>query len=702
MLIGEDLLIPAVTPFFLEKDEDWLKNNFSKLKTATLSGANPRYAGGFGEASWGKRVFFLKLGSKIKLSQIFKKLIDLGYEKASFVENLGEFSFSGSVLTIFTPGNNLFSLEFLGSTFESVKQKKQKPSSSKRVVGKEAFQALPGDYLVHLDHGIGIFRGYLFAPNSKSVFPDYEEYVASNGADGFFVVEYAPARPAVASGVARARHGAQPDRLLVPFHKSDKLSFYSGFDKPQIHRLGSQVWMLTKKKAKEEVIAFAKELLEVYAKRETSFRPAYPLFPEAESILQSSFPFTETPDQLRALDDINKDFSFSKPMDRVLCGDVGFGKTEVALRAAVRVALSGKQVVLIAPTTILAYQHFELFSQRLKDFPIEISFLSRLVKPQLIKKEKQRIQEGRANIIIGTHRLLSSDLKFKNIGFLIIDEEQRFGVRHKEKLKQLKNNIDILSLSATPIPRTLYLGLSGLRQVSELKTPPPEKLATQTFVLPFSWDKLREAVLLEKAKKGQVYLLYNRIAVLEKIRRKLKKLMPEIKVSVIHGRMDEKALLNSITDFRTQKTDLLLATTIIENGLDISSANTLLVIDAFRLGLSEAHQLRGRIGRKDQSSYAYFFYPRTYSERFSSVALSTGIGVGVHSRSKTLGDKASERLRILKKYQHLGAGMQIAKKDLELRGAGNILGKAQSGTINSIGLNLYLEMLSRTLEELKS
>ena len=437
--------------------------------------------------------------------------------------------------------------------------------------------------------------------------------------------------------------------------------------------------MLTKKKAKEEVIAFAKELLEVYAKRETSFRQAYPLFNEAESILQSSFPFTETQDQLKSLDDINKDLSSSRPMDRILSGDVGFGKTEVALRAAVRVALSGKQVALIAPTTILAFQHFELFRKRLKDFPIEVGFLSRLVKPQQIKKEKQKIQEGRTNIIIGTHRLLSSDLEFQDLGFLIIDEEQRFGVRHKEKLKHLKNNIDILSLSATPIPRTLYLGLSGLRAVSELKTPPPEKLATQTFVLPFSWDKLREAVLLEKSKKGQVYLLYNRIAVLEKIRQKLKKIVPEIKVSVIHGRMPEQELLKSIMDFREQKTDLLLATTIIENGLDISNANTLLVIDAFRLGLSEAHQLRGRIGRKNLPSYAYFFY----------------------SRSKTLGDKASERLRILKKYQHLGAGMQIAKKDLELRGAGNILGKAQSGTINSIGLNLYLEMLSRTLEELK-
>ncbi len=656
MLVGEDFLIPAMTPFFLEKDENWLGENFSRLKTAVLSNSN-----------WSKRAFFLKLGSKIKLSYVFKKLVDLGYEKVSFVESLGEFSFSGSVLTVFTPGNNVFQLEFLGSTFESVKQKKQKPASGKKFAGQESFRALPGDYLVHLDHGIGIFRGYLSAPNSKDFFSDYEEYIAGNGAAGFFAVEYAPPRA-----------GAQPDRLLVPFQKSDKLSFYSGFDKPQIHRLGSQVWMLTKKKAKEEVVAFAKELLEIYAKRETVSRQPYPLFFEAESILQSSFPFTETPDQLKALDDIDKDLSSSKPMDRVLCGDVGFGKTEVALRAAVRVALSGKQVALIAPTTILAFQHFELFQKRLKDFPFEVSFLSRLVKPSVIKKEKQKIQEGKANIIIGTHRLLSSDLKFKDLGFLIIDEEQRFGVRHKEKLKQLKNNIDILSLSATPIPRTLYLGLSGLRQVSELKTPPPEKLATQTFVLPFSWDKLREAVLLERAKKGQVYLLYNRIAVLEKIRQKLKKIVPEVKVSVIHGRMSETELLKSIVDFRTQKTDLLLATTIIENGLDISSANTLLVIDAFRLGLSEAHQLRGRIGRKNLPSYAYFFY----------------------SRSKTLGDKASERLRVLKKFQHLGAGMQIAKKDLELRGAGNILGKAQSGTINSVGLNLYLEMLSRTLEEL--
>ena len=657
MFINQELLVPAVTPFFLEKGGDWFLDNFSRLKTSSLSGTN-----------WAKRVLFLETSSQVKLTELFRKLSDLGYEKVRFVEAIGEFNFAGSVLSIFLPGNSFFKLEFLGTTLERIVAVKKESSSRKKNLLPDAFQALPGDCFVHLDHGVGIFAGFSVNLSSENIFFDYEEYISSNGKEGFFVLEYAP-----------ARNGARPDRLLVPFHKAEKLSLYSGFDKPTIHRLGSQVWMMMKKRAKSEIVEFAKQLLDLYARRETTGRSPYLESFEAEKILESSFPYTETPDQIRALKEINRDLSQPKPMDRVLVGDVGFGKTEVALRACVRVALSGKQVALIAPTTILAYQHFHVFKERLKDFPFEISFLSRLVKPQEIKRQKQKIKEGRANIIIGTHRLLTSDLEFCDLGFLVIDEEQRFGVKHKEKLKHLKNNIDILSLSATPIPRTLYLGLSGLRQVSELRTPPPEKLATSTFVLPFSWEKLKEAVLLEKSKNGQTYVLYNRIAVLEKIRQKLKKMMPKIKVSVIHGRMDEKELLRSITDFRGQKTDLLLATTIIENGLDISNANTLLVIDAFRLGLSEAHQLRGRIGRKDKPSFAYFFY----------------------SKSKTLGDKATERLRVLKKYQHLGAGMEIAKKDLELRGAGNILGKDQSGTINSIGLNLYLEMLSRTLEELR-
>ncbi|HCI05282.1 TPA: hypothetical protein DEX28_00885 [Patescibacteria group bacterium] len=662
MLVEKDLLIVAFEPFFLERDQSWLKNNFSRLKAASKT-----------ESRWSKRVVFLALDSKIKLSWLFRKLDELGYEKVSLAESPGEFGFSGGVLSIFPPGEFLFQLEFLGDSLEKISQIKQKPSFVRKSRDPEVFSASPGDYLVHLDHGIGIFRGFIDKPSSKNIVNDYREFVSEYPGPGFFVVEYAPPNQNLAKSGS-----SLPDRLLVPLHKADKLSFYSGFAKPTIHRLGSQVWMLTKKKAKQEIIAFAKELLEIYAKRELSRRPAYPENFEAESILASTFPFTETPDQLKAMNEIDKDLSSSKPMDRILCGDVGFGKTELALRAAVRVALSGKQAVLIAPTTILAYQHFELFQERLKDFPLEISFLSRLVKPMMIKKEKQKILEGRTDIIIGTHRLLSNDLKFKDLGLLIIDEEQRFGVKHKEKLKQLKNNIDILSLSATPIPRTLYLGLAGLRSMSQLLTPPPEKLPTQTFVLPFSWEKLKEAMALEKSRSGQIYLLYNRIAVLEKIRQKLKKIMPEMKISIIHGRQPEKELLKSITDFRSQKTDVLLATTIIENGLDISNANTLLVIDAFRLGLAEAHQLRGRIGRKDLPSFAYFFY-----------------------HSKRLGDKARERLRILKKYQHLGAGMEIAKKDLELRGAGNILGKDQSGTINSVGLNLYLEMLARVLEELR-
>lgn len=656
MIKHHELLICAFDPFFLEKDLRWLSDNFVNIKRASLS-----------EAFWKNRVLFLKEGESYSATWLLTRLSDLGFEKVQFVESLGEFSFFGGVLTVCFQSEKFFKVEFLGNQVESLSEYKPEFLQKKKTPTREIFKACAGEYLVHLDHGIGLFQGFANESSSKHVCASFNEFLSLGGFEdrGYFVIEY-----------AAPRRGAEPDRLFVPFSKSDKLSYYSGFVKPSLHRLGSQAWMLQKKKAKQEIINFAKELLEIYAKREISSRVPYPISLEAESILESSFLFEETPDQIRALKEINHDLSQPKPMDRVLVGDVGFGKTEVALRTAVRVALSGKQVALIAPTTILAFQHFELFKKRLKDFPLEISFLSRLVKPQKVKEEKKKILEGKADIIIGTHRLLSSDLKFNNLGYLIIDEEQRFGVKHKEKLKQLKNNIDILSLSATPIPRTLYLGLSGLRQISRLETPPPQRLPTRTFVVPFSWEKIKEALILEKSRGGQIYLLYNRIAVLEKIRLKLKKLAPQIKVSVIHGRQSENELLRSISDFRDQKTDLLLATTIIENGLDISTANTLLVVDAFRLGLSEMHQLRGRIGRRDQASYAYFFY-----------------------QPKSLKDKARERLRILKKYQDLGAGFEIAKKDLELRGAGNILGKAQSGTINMIGLNLYLEMLAQALEE---
>jgi len=458
--------------------------------------------------------------------------------------------------------------------------------------------------------------------------------------------------------------------------------------------LGTLTWQRTKRKIKEEAEKLAKELLEIYAKREISTRSPYSPKNEIDTQLTLTFPYEETMDQIQVLEEIEKDLEKNQPMDRVVCGDVGFGKTEIALRTMVRAVNSGLQAAMICPTTILANQHFQNFKKRLKGLPIKIGMLSRLQSKKEQKEVIEGLKNGQIDIVIGTHRLLSKDIEEwvvskahdralyesgkSGLGLLVIDDEHRFGVKQKEKLKKIRESLDILSLSATPIPRTIYMALSSLKNISLIQTPPTGRLSVKTFAAKFSEERIKEAIENEIKRGGQVYYLHNRIGTIKTVKNLIGSLVPKAKVEIAHGRLKEKKLIKAMEDFQNKKTDILLATTIIEAGLDLPNVNTLIVDDATRLGLAEAYQIKGRIGRSFSQAFAYFFYPFR------------------------LFGKAKLRLKALKEAEELGSGYRIALKDLEIRGAGNILGKEQSGNINSVGLNLYCQILSETIEKLKT
>jgi transcription-repair coupling factor (superfamily II helicase) len=421
------------------------------------------------------------------------------------------------------------------------------------------------------------------------------------------------------------------------------------------------------------VIAFAKELLELYAKKEVSLTDKLTEDKDLEKELDNTFEFNLTEDQEKAITEIYSDLESGRLMDRLILGDVGFGKTEVAVRAAFRVALHKKQVVLLAPTTILVKQHEEVFKGRLEALGLTVVSMSRLNSGKEDKEILEKIELGEADIIIGTHRLLSSDVKFKNLGMLIIDEEQKFGVKQKEKIRSLYEKIHVLSLSATPIPRTLNIAMSGFKKMSIIETAPINRLPINTYILPYKKNIVIEAINKEIEREGQVFYIHNRIASIQKQVLDLKKSLGKLRIDYLHGRMSEMQILKVMNKFKAKEIDVLVSTTIIENGLDLSNVNTLVVEDATRLGLGEAYQLRGRIGRGGLESFAYFFYP------------------------KHLIDKSKLRLEALKEANYLGAGYQIALRDLEIRGAGNILGKAQSGNINKVGYNLYCQMLNQAM-----
>ena len=647
-----NLLIVSITPYFLEKESFWFEQNLEKMLVARNS-----------QSFFQDNILYIEKDRSYNFGQLMRKLDEMGYEKVFKVSEPGEFSQKGGIVEIF-PINlaQATRLDFLGNEVDQIKlldiktenEKKTKEILKKRLKSQKLFSELKGlktgDYLVHLDHGIGKFieiTGFNLSTEEES--------------QKYYVLEY-----------------AEKDKLYVPVGLERKLSKYVGFTDPRLSRLGSLVWQKTKKQVKEEVEKLAKELLALYAQREVAKRSAYEIDKELESQFKISFAYEETPDQLQAIEDIKKDLSKTKPMDRIVCGDVGFGKTEVAMRAALLASTNNRQTALICSTTILANQHFNSFNKRFERLPVRIAMLSRLQSKQEQKKIIRDLKDGRIDIIIGTHRLLSKDISFKNLQLLIIDDEQRFGVKQKEKLRQHKSDLDVLSLSATPIPRTIYLALSSFKNISLIQTPPEGRQAIKTHVLSYNDKIIKKAINFELKRKGQVYYLHNRIESIEKAKKHIKKLCPETNIGIIHGRMSEKQLIKIMDDFQKEKTNVLVATTIIENGLDLPKVNTIIIEDAIRLGLSQAHQIRGRVGRSDTKSFAYFLYDQ-----------------------KSLTSLAKERLRALEDAQELGAGYRIAIKDLELRGAGNILGREQSGAINKIGLNLYSQILSETVEKLR-
>ncbi len=646
------VLIVSLTPYFLERENFWFEENLTKiLKTRKT------------QSFWQENTLFLEKDQKIVLSEFLRKLDEMGYEKVFRVSEPGEFSQRGGVVDVFPINQNFpVRFDFLGNKIENIEklnievkdEKGQKELLKKKLKSQKIFSDLRGlklgDYLVHLDHGVGKFIGYSTIPY------DRRELLKK-----YYVLEYGGG-----------------DKLYVPLGLERKLTRYIGFRTPKLSRLGSSLWERTKRRIKEETEKFARELLALFAKKEIATRAPY-LQKEISESLDSTFPYLLTPDQVESLKDISRDLEKPKPMDRLLCGDVGFGKTEVALRTAVRVAENGRQVALICPTTILANQHFQTFKERLKNLPFKVEILSRLQSKTLQGKTIKELREGKIDILIGTHRILGKDVNFKNLGLLIIDDEQKFGVRQKEKLRKLKPEIDILSLSATPIPRTLYMALSSLKNISLIQTPPEGRKAVKTFVLPFKKDIIKKAIEFELKRGGQVYFLHNRIETIPAFKKFLEELKTEAKIGILHGRLKEKEMIKIMNNFQKGKFNVLLATTIIENGLDLPKVNTLIVDNATKLGLSQAYQIRGRIGRSYIQSFAYFLYPRG-----------------------KLSPLAKKRLKALKEAEELGSGYKIALRDLEIRGAGNILGKEQSGNINKIGLNLYCQMLSQAIEKLKT
>jgi transcription-repair coupling factor (superfamily II helicase) len=644
----DSLFIARILPQFLERPVFWFEKNKRRILHAHRI-----------EAFWQHNILVVEKDKTERLSEFLRKLHDFGYEKVSLLEHPGEYGYIGGSLTIFPINTKTpYRIEFLGNRIDSVQPlatqttRSERDDVTKKLLKRTGLNWLqPGDYVVHEDHGIGIFRG-----------------IDERNGKAYLALEYAKPQG------AKADH----DMLYVPEDVAHKVSAYIGFRKPSIHRLGTPVWTNTKRRVKEDMIKFARELLELYAKRQIVHRPPYITDQNMEETLKNSFEFEETADQTTALTEIFQNMEKPEPMDQLLLADVGFGKTEVALRAAFRVVLNKKQVAIICPTTVLADQHSRTFTERLKDFPLTVERLSRLDTTARQKDTLVRLREGNVDIIIGTHRLLSKDVSFKNLGLIIIDEEQRFGVKQKEHLKNYQAGVDVLTLSATPIPRTLHLALSHLRSMSVITTPPKERTAPKTFIMPFTEQLVQEALTTELKRKGQAYFLSNHIGKMPKKIEMLRKLLPNARIEAIHGRMQEREIISIMNHFRNGKIDILVSTTIIENGLDISNANTLIVEDSTRIGLAQAHQLRGRIGRGSVQSYAYFMYAPRH-----------------------LKDKAKQRLDALFRTQYLGAGQDIALRDLEIRGAGNILGRDQSGRVNQVGLNLYCQMLAETIEQLQ-
>ncbi|MEA2561293.1 MAG: hypothetical protein QOH06_2797 [Acidobacteriota bacterium] len=527
-----------------------------------------------------------------------------------------------------------------------------------------------GDYVVHSDHGIGQFvalRSVGGDGDGTSYLPPVlREGASTNGAGETEVMEI-------------SYSGGK--RLLLPLSRLDLIQKYSGMEgiAPRLDQLGGTSWNKTKARVKSGMRDMAGELLKLYAERQIAQAPAMPQDSDLLHQFEAAFPYEETPDQLEAIAVIKEDLQRERPMDRLLCGDVGYGKTEVAMRAAFKAVDSGYQVAVLAPTTILADQHLEVFRKRFAGFPVTVEMVSRSRSPQEMRDLKKRLAEGKIDILVGTHRLLSKDIQLPKLGLMIVDEEQRFGVGQKERLKQVKKNVHVLAMSATPVPRTLQLSLAGVRDMSVIETPPKDRMAVETAILPFNPELVREAIEFEIERGGQVYYVYNRVETIEKMLIALRELVPGVRITVGHGQLDEEELYRRMHAFSNREFDLLLATTIIENGIDIPNVNTMIVHRADRFGLAQLYQLRGRVGRSNQLAYCYLLV----------------------QEDRVLSETARKRLAAIREFTELGAGFRIAARDLEIRGAGNLLGGEQSGHITAVGIETYLKLLEESVRELR-
>ena len=508
-----------------------------------------------------------------------------------------------------------------------------------------------GEYVVHSAHGVGVYKGL----SQQEIDGQLKDYLT---------IEY-----------------ANKDRLHIPAEQINLLVRYrgSGSLKPKLSRMGGKDWENTKTRVKKEVEQVAYDLLRLYAKRK--MQTGIQFLPDTtwQVEMEEAFEYTETPDQMKAITDVKADMECEKPMDRLICGDVGFGKTEVAMRGIFKAVTSGKQVAVVVPTTILALQHFQTISERFKPFGVNVELMSRFRSQKEQKETIKHLATGECDVVIGTHRLLQEGIVFKDLGLLVIDEEHRFGVRHKEKLKQLRENIDIITMSATPIPRTLYMSLSGIKDMSIINTPPKNRLPIKTFVGEWNENMVKNAITHELDREGQVFYLYNRVETIDEFRMQLQKLVPNARIAIGHGQMDEKTLEKVIVDFANQEYDILLATTIIENGIDIPNANTMIIHNADKFGLAQLYQLRGRVGRSQRQAYCYCFY----------------------TKSKEITKEAMQRLKAIKEFTTLGSGYQIAMRDVEIRGVGNILGTKQHGHMVNVGFDTYCQLLEETVQELQ-
>jgi len=624
------------------------------------------------------RALKLYTGLKIDLEQIFATLVDFGYKRQEMVYAEGEFSRRGGIIDIYPltfecPLRIELDAERIASikSFDSSTGKTMwehnmvivlpvKKISTTRILTYH--EELPldntidlntGDYVVHINHGIGRFLGV-------------EKIKIAGSFIDHFVIEY-----------------DRQEKLYVPVSEMHLIQKYIGFNvrRPKkLSRLGTKEWLTVKERAKKGIQRYAWELLSLQALRMSvrgfRFSPDTDWQGEFERI----FAFEETPDQKKAAQEVKKDMESERPMDRLICGDVGYGKTEVAMRAAFKAVMDNKQVAFLVPTTVLAEQHYQNFTGRLVNFPINVAMLSRFKTHAQQKAIIKALADGTVDIVIGTHRLLSSDIAFKNLGLVIIDEEQRFGVASKEKLKSLRLNSDVLTLTATPIPRTLYMSLMGVKDFSIINTPPKERFAIKTHVLEYDDDLIQQAILKEAGRRGQTYFVHNHVFDIAKIKLKLLKLLPaHIRIAVAHGQMGSSELEAVMVDFLKGDIDVLVSTTIVESGIDVPNANTLIVNNAHDFGLSDLHQLRGRVGRFNRRAHAFFLVPHQF-----------------------VSSDAQKRLEALQSYSDLGSGFKIAMRDLEIRGAGNLLGMEQHGFVASIGFDLYCRLLKETISSLKN